>query len=161
MKKTVNFLFPGKKLHEGTTKKIYKGSFAMTSPPFAVVLFIAPHPSTSGTASLGRLFLSRRLSLPQTSAMRQHRPQAAQAAQAWGRSRRNPWRFLPRGRGHRLRKVRSRLVFLGGTGRTTNGVVLIALLGTVTGEGGAHNSDVNTPATSRQSPFDTQHNPNS
>ena len=69
MKETVNFLFPGKALHEGTTKKIHKGSFAMTSPPFAVVLFIAPHPSTSATASLGRLFLSRRLFLPQTSAM--------------------------------------------------------------------------------------------
>ena len=69
MKKTVNFLFPGKKLHEDTTKKIHKGSFAMTSPPFAVVLFIAPHPSNSGTAFLGRLFLSGRLFLPQTSAM--------------------------------------------------------------------------------------------
>ena len=69
MKKTVNFLFAGKQLHGGTTKKIHKGSFAMTSPPFAVVLFIAPNPSTSGTASLGRLFLSRRLFLPQTSAM--------------------------------------------------------------------------------------------
>ena len=69
MKKTVNFLFPGNKLHEGNTKKIHKGSFAMNSPPFAVVLFTAPHPSTSGTASLGRLFLSRRLFLPQTSAM--------------------------------------------------------------------------------------------
>ena len=81
MKKTVDFLFPGKTLHEGTTKKIHKGSFAMTSPPFAVVLFIAPHPSTSRTASLGRLFLSRRLFLPQTSqreSRHKHRPGGAQ-----------------------------------------------------------------------------------
>ena len=34
-------------------------------------------------------------------------------------------------------------------------------MGTVTGEGGAQNSDVNTPVTESQSPFDTQHNPNS
>jgi hypothetical protein len=44
MKKTVNFLFPGKKLHEGTTKKIHKGSFASPMPPESAEIM---HPAFS------------------------------------------------------------------------------------------------------------------
>ena len=78
MKKTVNFLFPEKKItrrynffctrvyHKKNSQRFIRYD---PPPPFAVVLFIAPHPSTSGRASLGRLFLSRTMFLPQTSAM--------------------------------------------------------------------------------------------